>query len=457
MRKIKFLSVMVVFSIMTLLVSVNISSASSSITTIDPKETIIKACMKFQNIESYHMTLDFAASFSQGNNNMDAFAKSECDVQVKPMLAKNTMNMSMKVGNKKFEQDFAQYFEESENEILLYSNGNDQWMKQSLPKNGYNPLNQYEDYLKAIKCVTLKSEDANEIVFEVINDANYLKENLERNLASAGMLNTKLMVDLLKNVDDFKYIIFIDKKTSYISKIVMDLSDCISKIGSNVVELRDIPGNQKNTTKEMFKNMKLTTTMTFSKINNVEKFTIPEEVKSQANVTRLKESNAYPSIQMTIPKIIEQSPVVYPSVARVMALEGRVILKVNISDKGTVTDTEIIKSSGYEILDKAAVNSVIKWRFIPAQINGKAIASNIVVPIKFQIEDNSFILLDSAKIKNIQQKLNELGFECGEPDGIMGPNTEQAIKDFQQSKGLEPDGIVGFKTKEALGLINKTN
>jgi hypothetical protein len=56
------------------------------------------------------------------------------------------------------------------------------------------------------------------------------------------------------------------------------------------------------------------------------------------------------------------------------------------------------------------------------------------------------------EILKIQQKLNELGFDCGEPDGIMGSKTEQAIKDFQTSKGLEPDGVVGPKTKEALGV-----
>ncbi len=59
---------------------------------------------------------------------------------------------------------------------------------------------------------------------------------------------------------------------------------------------------------------------------------------------------------------------------------------------------------------------------------------------------------DKEEVRKIQQKLNELGFDCGAADGIMGPKTEEAIKEFQKSKGLEPDGIVGPKTKEALGL-----
>lgn len=52
----------------------------------------------------------------------------------------------------------------------------------------------------------------------------------------------------------------------------------------------------------------------------------------------------------------------------------------------------------------------------------------------------------------IQEKLNALGFDCGEPDGIMGAKTKQAVKDFQRSKGLTPDGILGPKTRNELGV-----
>lgn len=38
-------------------------------------------------------------------------------------------------------------------------------------------------------------------------------------------------------------------------------------------------------------------------------------------------------------------------------------------------------------------------------------------------------------------------------DGIFGPITEEAVKEFQSERGLFPDGIVGPKTWAALGLI----
>ncbi|MBN2838955.1 MAG: peptidoglycan-binding protein [Fusobacteriaceae bacterium] len=58
----------------------------------------------------------------------------------------------------------------------------------------------------------------------------------------------------------------------------------------------------------------------------------------------------------------------------------------------------------------------------------------------------------SVDTKKIQNKLNELGYDCGEPDGKMGTGTKSAIIKFQEDKGLTPDGKVGAKTLEALGL-----
>jgi uncharacterized protein (TIGR02594 family) len=53
-------------------------------------------------------------------------------------------------------------------------------------------------------------------------------------------------------------------------------------------------------------------------------------------------------------------------------------------------------------------------------------------------------------VKDIQERLNELKFNAGEPDGIRGRQTINAVKAFQKSKSLDPDGVVGPKTLAAL-------
>ena len=56
------------------------------------------------------------------------------------------------------------------------------------------------------------------------------------------------------------------------------------------------------------------------------------------------------------------------------------------------------------------------------------------------------------EVKLLQEKLNL------KADGIFGPLTEEAVKDFQRSNGLEVDGIVGNNTLSKLNLsVNKRN
>ncbi|MDR2903586.1 MAG: peptidoglycan-binding protein [Clostridiales bacterium] len=53
-------------------------------------------------------------------------------------------------------------------------------------------------------------------------------------------------------------------------------------------------------------------------------------------------------------------------------------------------------------------------------------------------------------VKELQSKLNFLGFYKGASDGIFGPLTAQAVRDFQSCHHLNPDGIVGTLTWEAI-------
>ena len=45
-----------------------------------------------------------------------------------------------------------------------------------------------------------------------------------------------------------------------------------------------------------------------------------------------------------------------------------------------------------------------------------------------------------------QERLNELGYNCGKADGIFGQGTDKAVKAFQRANGLSQDGDIGPKT-----------
>lgn len=58
--------------------------------------------------------------------------------------------------------------------------------------------------------------------------------------------------------------------------------------------------------------------------------------------------------------------------------------------------------------------------------------------------------LPKDRKKQIQIALQKAGFYKGKIDGKIGPQTKQAIREFQKSKGLKPDGVVGQKTRKEL-------
>lgn len=53
-------------------------------------------------------------------------------------------------------------------------------------------------------------------------------------------------------------------------------------------------------------------------------------------------------------------------------------------------------------------------------------------------------------VKQMQEYLNQLGFDCGDADGEFGDNTEIGLKEFQQKYKLEVDGEYGPKSHAAL-------
>ncbi len=79
----------------------------------------------------------------------------------------------------------------------------------------------------------------------------------------------------------------------------------------------------------------------------------------------------------------------YPMVARRMGYHGKVVLDVEVLAEGKAGDVKLHQSSGYDILDNAALQTVKTWRFTPARRFGQAVTQRFLVPIKFSLEDNA--------------------------------------------------------------------
>jgi N-acetylmuramoyl-L-alanine amidase len=82
-----------------------------------------------------------------------------------------------------------------------------------------------------------------------------------------------------------------------------------------------------------------------------------------------------------------------------------------------------------------------------------------LVEAGFTLGDRLLLLgapqLRGDDVATLQTALNHLGFDCGRPDGIMGPATARALEDFQRNSGLTADGVCGIHTVRMLELVSR--
>lgn len=74
---------------------------------------------------------------------------------------------------------------------------------------------------------------------------------------------------------------------------------------------------------------------------------------------------------------------VYPELARRRGQEGLVQLLAHVDDKGGLLELAVAKSSGFPLLDEAALKAVRKWRFRPGMAYGRPVGGTVVIPVEF--------------------------------------------------------------------------
>ncbi len=113
------------------------------------------------------------------------------------------------------------------------------------------------------------------------------------------------------------------------------------------------------------------------------------EVKKAPDTTQADNSqsanSARPLITKPSFKIKPKHPP-YPHHARRRGLEGTVLLEIWLDKRGKKEKVLVLTSSGHAILDKAALKAVNQWQFNHHEIQGKASASRLHIPIRFNLD-----------------------------------------------------------------------
>ena len=87
------------------------------------------------------------------------------------------------------------------------------------------------------------------------------------------------------------------------------------------------------------------------------------------------------------PRFLHRELPVYPLIARRLGKEGTVLLRLTIDEKGNLLNVEVLDGAGYGFTE-AAVEAVKKSTFTPAIVDGKAVPSKAILPIRFSLRRN---------------------------------------------------------------------
>jgi|CXWL01.1.fsa_nt_gi protein TonB len=85
------------------------------------------------------------------------------------------------------------------------------------------------------------------------------------------------------------------------------------------------------------------------------------------------------------PVVISRTPPTYTETARRARTQGTVVLEAVINKQGEVTNVKVLKSLPFG-LDRQAVESIQRWKFKPATMDGRPVSVYYVLTVQFKIQ-----------------------------------------------------------------------
>jgi protein TonB len=76
----------------------------------------------------------------------------------------------------------------------------------------------------------------------------------------------------------------------------------------------------------------------------------------------------------------------YPALSKRLGEEGKLVLRVELDEKGYVNVAHVVNSSGFKRLDEAAMAAVKTWRCTPTVRNGQPVRAVALQPFNFVLQ-----------------------------------------------------------------------
>ena len=108
---------------------------------------------------------------------------------------------------------------------------------------------------------------------------------------------------------------------------------------------------------------------------------------------------------------------------------------------------------------QAAVRTFQQQRGLPADGVVGDDTWRSLVGASFRLGDRMLYItrpmMQGDDVRDLQRRLNRLGFEAGYDDGLYGPQTAEAVRDFQLNVGIPVDGIAGPSTVDVVLRLHR--
>lgn len=155
---------------------------------------------------------------------------------------------------------------------------------------------------------------------------------------------------------------------------------------------------------ELFSVQAENTILTTDASQNKDALTEPEDIKipqdllpkklkpppTASNVNAINHDTDDSQTRITPPNahanVLNNPPPLYPRQSRRRGEQGKVVLAAEIASNGRALQALVNISSGYPRLDQAALESVLKWQFIPGKKAGMPQVMWVNIPINFVLE-----------------------------------------------------------------------
>ncbi len=113
----------------------------------------------------------------------------------------------------------------------------------------------------------------------------------------------------------------------------------------------------------------------------------------------------------------------------------------------------------FAVRTDAAVRTFQQHRGLPADGIVGDDTWRLLVGAAFRLDDRVLYrtrpMFQGDDVRDLQRRLNRLGFDAGYDDGLYGRQTSEAVRDFQLNGGLHVDGIAGPRTVDLLRRLHR--